>query len=855
MVRPHLAGPFRRAGWVQLRRVTSPKCNMNGESSPRGHGAPTNRACCVVWLQIVACGAVIWQAAGAHLASAVPQTLGGAKAVVQPVNARFGSPTDEVPDLRRHIVPLLARLGCSAAACHGAKDGQAGFQLSLFGFDYAADLLELAEEGDPPRANWKDPLASAILSKSTLEEDHEGGKRFEKDGWEYQLLLSWVKARAPGIRPIRKGDEVVSLSIQPAKLVFDALEDQRQVRVIAEWTSGETEDVTPLCRFQSNDPNVAEVTPEGIVTAHSLGDTSLVVFYDKAIGSAAVLAPRSGGGKPPQAAESAETIDAHVDSKLAELGLHASPVCSDEEFLRRATLDVTGTLPTADQVRRFLADSVGDKRATKIEELLASPGYAAWWTTWLCDLTGNNEALMPDGGFGREQSKQWYDWIFVRVAGNVPYDKLVEGLVVSESRLPAQSYEEYCREMTSYVRQDSPEEFASRAVMPYFWARTNLTTAATRSMAFSYAFLGVQIQCAECHKHPFDRWTKEDFDSLTAFFERLRYGRQYGDAAEYQQIIAALGATVDRPPVRQYPQLARAGTTVPWDELYFLPDAAAGGAPPSSATAPRSSRDKPLDALMGWMRSVDHPYMAVAFVNRVWHRYFGVGVVDPPDDLNLANPPSNQPLLDYLARGFIDSGYDMKWLHREILNSQAYQRSARTNETNVDDQRNFSHARVRRLPAEVLYDAVGVATANDQSAAVTADWRAVGPAAGFMNRNDRNTVLASIGKPARVKSYECERNDEPNLAQAMFLQNDPEIHQMLDSNDGWIGSLKSQASSSTPSVDEHIRECYFRTLSRAPDAQELKTCQAFVQASANVSEGLRGVMWVLVNSKEFCLNH
>jgi hypothetical protein len=390
--------------------------------------------------------------------------------------------------------------------------------------------------------------------------------------------------------------------------------------------------------------------------------------------------------------------------------------------------------------------------------------------------------------------------------------------------------------------------------MPHFWARTNLKGSANKTMAFAHVFLGVQIQCAECHKHPFDRWTKEDFDGLEEFFAPLKYGRAGNANAGYRRLSASIKVP---PGQRRNPfiaSLARSGSVIPWNELYYdQPSVQQLLQQPLSDGQLR--RATPMHALMDWMRGLEHPYLAMAFVNRVWHQYFGVGIVDPPDDLSLANPPSNQALLDYLTAGFVDSGYDMKWLHREILNSNAYQRSWRTTETNIDDSRNFSHAKLRRLPAEVLYDAVLTATAADQAVAVRSPRRAVGLSAGMMRSDRRNEILQPLGKPARAAVCERERSDEPNLSQSLFLQNDPVIYQMMDAKDGWIELIIDRDADATPmQIAGWIEEAFLRTLSRAPSREEIAAANEFIAESGAPADGLRGLLWSLINTKEFCLN-
>ncbi|RIK71984.1 MAG: hypothetical protein DCC67_19885, partial [Planctomycetota bacterium] len=482
---------------------------------------------------------------------------------------RFAASTDEAPNLRRHVVPLLTRLGCNAAACHGAKGGQGGFELSLFGYDYQHDLVELADEGDPPRANWRSPQESVVLHKPTLLESHEGGKRFDAAGWEYRLLLNWIAARAPGPTPLDDAASV-RLELRPEAITIAELEQSVPLQVIAHWSDGLVEDVTPLCRFQTNDDAVAAVDQAGRIASSGYGDTHVVVFYDKAVAAAPVYVPRPPSDRPAATRPDAlAPVDRFVQDKLDALNIEPSEICTDEEFLRRVRLDLTGSLPTANEVRQFLADASADKRAAKIDQLLQSPEYAAWWTTWICELTGNSEEVMPSPQFVHEESRQWYDWVYKRVKDNQPYDKLVEGMIVSESRRPGQSYQEYCAEMSSYVRTANPADFAQRETMPHFWSRRNVQGAANKTLAFTHVFLAVQIQCAECHKHPFDRWTKDDFDGLKRFFEPLAYGRPASAQSESRRLEAAIKVPKGHRANPYFAQHARNGGVIPWKELYY----------------------------------------------------------------------------------------------------------------------------------------------------------------------------------------------------------------------------------------------------------------------------------------------
>jgi hypothetical protein len=656
-----------------------------------------------------------------------PLANGSTAEILPPVSQRFAEADGaETPDFQRHVVPLLGRLGCNGRACHGSFQGQGGFRLSLFGYDFESDHGALTK-GDNPRVNKQDAGKSLILEKPTLAVDHEGGERYEAGGWEYQLLRRWIEAGAKDQG--KDHAELVGLEISPQEILFQEQGETVPLQVIARWSDGWNEDVTPLCRFQTNDDSIASVNLAGVVKSLGKGDTHVVAFYDNGIVTVPVILPVSDriGENYPDIPAPTE-IDRLVLAKLKKVGIVPSELASDAEFLRRASLDITGTLPRPEEVRDFLADDSRDKRAKKIDELLSRPSYAAWMTTRLCDWTGNAEENLPVGGeqgLRREKSLLWYDWIFRRVSDNMPYDELVEGIVLATSRRPDQSDTEYFEEMTSYFREQNPADFSECETMPFFWSRGRFSPPQT--LRFSYAFLGVRLECAECHKHPYDQWTKADYEDFQSFFSEIRF-RYTGNRGEIKELKEKLGLTADQDSggyKRLFAGLAKKGTMVPWGEV-VAPDWQKGRKPRRDKKNPTGrvitprllggdevlaeQYHDPREPVMDWLREKENPYFARAIANRIWAGYFGVGIINPPDDMNLANPASNEPLLNYLARGFIENGYDLKWLHRTIANSRTYQLSYKPNPTNEQDEKNFSRALVRRMPAEVAYDNLIFAT-------------------------------------------------------------------------------------------------------------------------------------------------
>lgn len=749
---------------------------------------------------------------GAALCLAAAAPSGSPAAAVLPASQRFADPdVQEVPDFQRHILPLMGRLGCNTRSCHGSFQGQGGFRLSLFGYDFKMDhdALLLKDSG---RVDVEAPEVSKILEKPTMTIPHKGGRLLKDETWQYRAIYRWIEAGAPGVTNPAHFER---LEVIPAEIVFRQKGEQVPLQVIAHWDDGTQEDVTCISRFRTNDESIAEIGEDGIVTSLNPGDTHVVAFYDNGVAVTQALLPVSDRiGPDYPAVPTPTTIDALVVAKLKKLGIVPSEVCTDAEFLRRVSLDMTGTLPTPREIEAFLADSSPSKREQKIDELLARPTYAAWWTNKLCDVTGNTPRNFQGQSTNIQFARDWYNWIYARVQKNTPYDELIAGVVLATSRSkPGQTYDDFLKEQGSYYRQEKPADFTRRATMPYYWARRTVRKPEDMALNFSYAFLGVRLECAQCHKHPFDQWTQDDFNQFTAFFNTIRYGTAPDSRARFLALQEELGlkGKPNNEAQKLIAGLIKDGKTAPWQEVFFtppprpaVPKGKANKARPVKAAArvitPKvlggeevtlEGTQDPREPLMEWMRDKDNPYFARAFINRVWGEYFGSGIVNPPDDMNLANPPSNAALLDYLSGEFIRRGFDMKWLHREIATSQTYQRSWQTNATNARDERNFSRAVVRRLPAEVLLDAVALATAGSAQldrATTDLETRAIGPYAstGLGRKGGGDYAATVFGRSTREANCDCSRSNDPNLLQSIFLQNDQQFLSTIGRPDGWL---------------------------------------------------------------------
>jgi hypothetical protein len=603
------------------------------------------------------------------------------------------------------------------------------------------------------------------------------------------------------------------LEILPVKVSFAHAGETQQLTVIACWSDGSREDVTCLSRFRTNDESTAAVDENGLVTAIRAGDTHVVAFYDNGVTPVSVVTPVSelaGSRYPP--IDTPTEIDRLVVDKLRELGIVPSELSSDAEFLRRVSLDMVGTLPTPAEIEAFLADSTADKRLRKIDELLTRPTYAAWWTTRLCDYTGNNAAQLKEGPFdGPRSSAQWYAWIFQRVAENRPYDEIVSGIVLGTSRYAGLTYDEYCQTMNRCYRDETGHEFAALPTMPHYWMMRNSRKPEQMAEAFAHSFLGIRLQCAQCHKHPFDQWTKRDYEDFAAVFRRVKFGVSPEAKPRFDEIQEQF-----RGEGKKKIDLAKEGAkliaedkAIPWREVFAARPGKAKGKPAAASPTPAAEPARllegetldlaqyadPRQALVEWLRRDADRYFARALVNRVWAAYFQRGIIEPPDDLSRANPPCNEPLLDYLTHEFVAHGFDLKWLHRTIAGSRTYQLSWRPNETNRLDTRNFSHAVPRRLPAEVAYNAILQATARDEQLAdLQLDFQhlATGPPAAKPQRPKGNYALTVFGRPTRAIPCDCDRSSEPTLLQTLFLQNDGEMLGLLDRPDGWVTQCSKQ---------------------------------------------------------------
>ncbi|MBO0699703.1 MAG: DUF1549 domain-containing protein, partial [Zavarzinella sp.] len=615
-------------------------------------------------------------------------------------------------DFRTEVVPLLSKLGCNAGGCHGKASGQNGFKLSLFGFDAQFDYAAITEEARGRRLFPAAPDRSLFLLKASGQVPHGGGKRLRPESGEYQVIRQWIAAGAPASAP--DAPRVGRLRVVPTDRVLRRGE-QQQIAVLAEYTDGSVRDVTRQSEFASNLDVVASVDPTGLVKSHQLsGEAAVMARY---MGHVAVFHALVPHGEPLADIPEFKPLN-YVDelalAKWKKLGLRPSPVCDDATFLRRATVDLCGRLPTPAEVRAFLADGSSDKRTRLIDRLLDSPDYPAYFALrWGSILRNSNLAGADQAAYA------FHAWIKDMVARNRPYDEFVRGVVAAAGEW-----------------QDAP------AVNWYWQSRDDQLHQVTADVA--QVFLGIRLQCAKCHHHPYERWGQADYYGLAGFFTRL--GRKsFGQPPPYY--ASATVTTGEKDPLT--------GKTP--EPKY--PDG------PSPKFTPE---DDPRHALVDWMARPENPFFARALVNRMWGHLMGRGLFHEVDDQRDTNPPSNPELLDALARDFVAHKFDVKLVIRTIATSRVYQLSAVPADGNKDDRQNFARYYARRLPAEVFLDAVNQATGSKAGfSGVGTNGRAVDlPHEGF-----GSYFLDTFDRPKRVTVCECERSTGATLSQVLLLAN------------------------------------------------------------------------------------
>jgi hypothetical protein len=687
------------------------------------------------------------------------------------------------------VVPLLSRFGCNSSGCHGKAEGQNGFKLSVFGFDPRADYEALTKEGRGRRVFPAAPDRSLLLGKAGGEMPHGGGVRIRPESREYATLREWIAAGLPFGEASDPKVESISLSPRERILAFGG---EQQLRVVARYTDGRTVDVTSLARFQSNNEGLVVVDEAGLVTAgQSPGQAAVMASFMGAVDVFQAVVPRAERIEPYPQTPTHNFIDEHVYAKLRKLNIAPSPQASDAEFLRRAYLDIIGTLPTTDEAREFLADTRPDRRARLVDDLLARPEYADFWALWWSDLLRvDRQALGHKGAYA------YYRWIRDSLAANKPLDQMAREIVLAEGPLA----------------EVAPAQFYQASKKPGDAAST-----------LSQIFLGVRIACAECHHHPFDRWSQTDYYGMTAYFAPL--ARKKSPRGE---VLLANGEAAANHP--------RTG------ERIFAH--ALGTNMPAEKPQPGDRRGELAD----WLTSPENPWFARNLANRLWAHFLGRGLVEPVDDVRATNPPTNPELLDALAARLIEARFDMRELIGAIAVSAAYQRSSQTNPTNERDEQNYSRALFKRMPAEVLFDAVCQTTGVDEKFdGLPAGYRAIQ----LWDSQAPHYFLRLFGRPQRQTACECERNTQASVAQVLHLMNSPEINSKLSHDAGRVARLAREIDAD----DKLVEELYLTFYSRFPtESERAKGVEHLRSSPAGRRAAAEDLAWSLLNSLEFVFN-
>ncbi|QDT35777.1 DUF1549 domain-containing protein [Stratiformator vulcanicus] len=692
------------------------------------------------------------------------------------------------PDLsfRLDVMPVFMKSGCNMGSCHGAARGKDGFRLSLFGFDPEGDYYRLTRELAGRRINVASPERSMLLEKSVGAVSHTGGQRFDEQSEYYETLRRWVASGA--VNDTGEVATCTEVEVFPPGGVLAGKGAAQKLIVRATYSDGTDRDVTNLAYFMTNNETSAAVSQSGQVTAGERGEAFVTArFGTHTVGVPFIVVPEDQSFEWP-GIEPSNYIDELVHAKLKNLRMTPSEVCTDEEFLRRVHLDIIGRLPAPEEYERFLANKNPDKRAKLIDELIEQKEFVELWVMkWaeLLQVRTVRNRVDPKGML------LYHAWLKERIAGNVPIDQMVREMLSANGGT-------FENPPTNYYQAEQDSLKVAENV--------------------AQVFMGMRIQCAQCHNHPFDRWTMDDYYGFSAFFSQI--GRKRSDDPRQQIIYNRGGGDVKHPVTKKNvaPQ--------------FL-----GG-----AVADVKGKDR-RKVLADWLASPDNPYFAKNLANIVWAHFLGRGIIDPVDDVRVTNPAVNQPLLDELGERFTKTGYDFKELVRDICNSRTYQLSTRSNDSNASDLSNFSHAHVRRMRAEVLLDSVTQVTeTSDKFSGLPAGARAVQ----IPDGNTSTYFLTTFGRASRETPCSCEVKTEPNLSQALHMLNGNTI-------DGKIrqSSVVKQALADKVEPKEFLRDITIRCLVREPTDKETERFLAEAEQLEDRRALYEDAFWALLNSREF----
>jgi hypothetical protein len=701
------------------------------------------------------------------------------------------------------VVPIFTKLGCNSGGCHGKSGGQNGFALSLLGFVPEMDYASLVKEARGRRLLPAAPEHSLLLRKATGTMAHAGGKRMEVGSDEHKLVRRWIASGTPLGQPT--DPTVTKITVFPEHRILTR-NNRQQFAVYAHYSDGAVQDVTTRAQYESNEGEVAVVDGAGLVRSLEMsGEAAIMARYQGNVAVFRATVPL-GVTTPDYQFEPKTVVDRFTQKKWKELGIVPSELCTDEQFIRRASLDLTGTLPTPKQVKAFLADPSPDRRERLVDRLLETPEYAYYFANKWADVLRvkrRNEQVRARGTFA------FHDWIRKSIAQDKPYDQFAREILAAtgdETESPPTVW---------YKELQSPENFVDDTAQ---------------------VFLGLRMACAQCHHHPYEKWSQDDYWGLAAFFGRL--GRknvlQPGGFANQPALVQAIFNRPSGNVINKRTNKPADITPLDGSPLKVGPD------------------EDPRHRLVDWMTDAKNPYFARAVANRYWAHFFGRGIVDPLDDMRVTNPPSNPELLDALAGELVRSKYSLKQLIKTIVKSRTYQLSAIPNEFNKHDKQAFARFYPRRMSAEVLFDAVNqVAHADAGFGGLPTDRHSPRRAIMLPDESFPSYFLDVFGRPARISACECERVSEANLAQALHLLNSDEIQNKLARGNGRADLLARDPRSDGEKVDE----MFLWAFGRPPSAEHRRVALAHIaRHAANKRIAYENILWALINTKEFVFN-
>ncbi|QDU45260.1 Bacterial Ig-like domain (group 2) [Symmachiella dynata] len=688
------------------------------------------------------------------------------------------------------IVPLLTRYGCNTSGCHGKAEGQNGFKLSVFGFQPDDDYAALTKENRGRRVSTTMPETSLMLTKASGGVPHGGGIRLRKGSGDYRTLRNWIDAGTPFGND--DAATVAKITVSPSERQL-TMQAQQQLRVVATYTDGREVDVTAHAQFQSNNDALGKVDEFGLVTAgDSPGDVAVMASYMGAVDVFRSLIPRTETIADYPAVTESNFIDPLIHDKLRKLNILPAGPADDATYLRRVYLDVIGTLPTPAESRAFLSDSRPNRRALLVDKLLARPEYADYQALKWSDLLRVNRLAL-----GHKGAYAYYRWIRDTFRDNKPMDAFAAELVTAAGP-------------------------TSEAPAAHFYKVAG--DAHKRAATFSQVFLGVRIECAQCHHHPQDRWSQTDYYGMHAFFTQPTF-----QASNLGELLTTSGQEKSVHPRTN-------------QEIFAYP--LATPYPKHTPTGDRRER------LADWLTDAENPWFARNIVNRAWAHFLGRGLVEPIDDFRLTNPPSNPQLLDALAREFVENGYDYQHLIRTITASAAYQRASTVNETNRRDEQNYSRFLFKRIDAEVLLDAVVQVTGvPEKFAGVAAGYRAIQ----LWDSQVPHYFLKTFGRPVRATACSCERTAAPTVGQVLHVLNSPEIQEKLSHQGGRIAGMLRSGTDDETFINELSLACFSRPPTEAEQAKLMEHLQG-KQGPAR-QQAAEDIAWSMLNSMEFLFNH